>query len=203
MVAIRRDQGRLAELVPEIERTVARYHHQHAWATVLPLVYLEAGDRERALAAYQRFAGDRLGDLPRNLYWLGGLALLTEACVGLPGAPGAAPLYAQLLPFATRVVQVSCATCLGSVERYLGMLAGAIGRGEAARRHYESALEVNAALGAKTMLARTECDYAAMLLAAGTGDDRARAEELVASSAQAARELTMAPLVERASALVA
>ena len=52
LVAVRREQGRLDELLPNIERLARGDSHAAAWRSLQPLAHLDAGDRARASAAY-------------------------------------------------------------------------------------------------------------------------------------------------------
>ena len=45
LVAVRREQGRLDELLPDIERLARGDSHAAAWRTLAPLAHLDAGDR--------------------------------------------------------------------------------------------------------------------------------------------------------------
>src|SRR3954447_4422851 len=51
LVGIRREQGRLDELLPAIERFAHGNAQAAAWRSILPLAHLDAGDRARARAA--------------------------------------------------------------------------------------------------------------------------------------------------------
>ena len=66
------------------------------------------------------------------------------------------------------------------------MLASTLGEWDRAEEHFELALELNQAMGARTWVAHTAYEYARMLLASGDGESRAaellgRAEELTSS----------------------
>jgi DNA-binding NarL/FixJ family response regulator len=81
------------------------------------------------------------------------------------------------------------------------MLAATMQRWPDAVRHFEAALEMNARQGARPWLAHTRYQYAAMLLARGVPEDRERAIALIDEALQAAREVGMNALAERAGAL--
>jgi DNA-binding NarL/FixJ family response regulator len=141
--------------------------------------------------------------------------LLAETCAFLGDAHRAAQLYTLLLPFAARNVRLAgtpVASCLGSVERYLGLLAGTMARAAAdrgaaapagwdeAQAHFEAALAFNANMGARPFVAQTQHDYAAMLVARGRPGDRTRAQELLAQALVTARDLGMSGLEAQALA---
>jgi hypothetical protein len=71
----------------------------------------------------------------------------------------------------------------------LGLLAEAMGRLDAAARHFEDALEMNTRIGGRPFLARTQYEYARMLLARGRAADRRRAAALLDESLACCREL--------------
>ena len=87
------------------------------------------------------------------------------------------------------------AVCLGSAASFLGRLAATMGRSDEARRHFERALEANAALRAPACLARTQVDYARAL---GPGP---RADELVAAAGRAASELGLGAVARKIAEL--
>src|SRR5262249_7849396 len=140
-------------------------------------------------------------------------ALAAEVCAELGDADRAAVLYDMLLPHDGRtVVVVNGDACLGGVSRYLGRLAAAMRRWDAAARHFEDALTLHERMDAVPALARTPVKYAAMLLQrlkddAGEMSDEAygqcaqRARDLVEQGLTVAHELGMARLVQQAGSL--
>jgi tetratricopeptide (TPR) repeat protein len=196
LFAVRREQGRLAELTGPLER-LARGPGPVgvSWRATLPYILVEAGELERARAAYEAVAADGFAGLPGSLFRLTGLICLAEACAALGDAEGADVLHAQLAPHAERLVQTGFSGCWGSVRRFLGVLAATAGRADEARAHFEAALERHLALGAPGLVARTRCDLGELLLAHG---ERGRGVELLAAAGAAAAELGMAGLAARA-----
>jgi hypothetical protein len=199
LVGLRREQGRLDELVPAIKRFAGDQPDADAWRSILPLAYLEAGDRTQAHAAYARALGDGAATIPRTMLWLTTIASLAEAAAQLGDADGGAQLYAQLEPHADRLVQWSFTGSAGSVQRLLGRTAAVAGWKDQARAHFEAALERHAALGAAPLLARSRCDYGEFLLQ-GRRADRPRARRLLRDAEAAARRLGMAGIGARARA---
>lgn len=117
-------------------------------------------------------------------------------------SPRAVALYELLLPYAERIVVVGSATdCYGSAARYLGLLATTMERWEEAPRHFEDALVINAKIGARPFVARTQYEYACMLLTRGRPGDRKRALELLDQALATARELEMKKLEEKIQGL--
>ena len=193
LLAIRREQGRLDELLPKIERYASDEPAAAPWRCVLPLAHLDAGDRDRARDAYER----ALGGGPATMLWLTAAGALGEAAAELGDAAGSAALYTALEPYADRLIQWSFTGSAGSVHRVLGRTAAAAGRHDRARTHFEAALERHAALGAEALLTRTRCDYGELLLE-GSGRDRRRARALLREAEATAGRLGMRGIAARA-----
>ena len=86
LVALRREQGRLDELLPELERFARDASTVGPWHAILPLAYLDAGDRARARAAYDAALAGGVSAVPRTMFWLASLASLAEAAALLEDA---------------------------------------------------------------------------------------------------------------------
>jgi hypothetical protein len=71
-------------------------------------------------------------------------------------------------------------------------------RWEAAERHFEEALELNARMEARPWLAHTQHQYAAMLLARGRDEDHSKAMTLLDEALSTAQELGMQFLIQKA-----
>jgi len=197
LLAIRREQGRLDELLPEIERYASDEPAAAAWRSVLPLAHLDAGDRHRAREAYERALDGGSATMPQTMLWLTAASTLGEAAAELGDADGAAALHAALEPYADRLIQWSFTGNAGSVQRVLGRTAAAAGRHDSARAYFEAALERHAELGADALLARTRCDYGELLLN-GSRQDRRRARALLRDAAATAHGLGMRGIAARA-----
>ncbi|MBV8979674.1 MAG: hypothetical protein JO086_02130 [Acidimicrobiia bacterium] len=85
--------------------------------------------------------------------------------------------------------------CSGSTSRPLARLAALDGRLDDARRLFEDAMTLNAAMGARPWVAHTQHEYAQVLLASGNDGHRERAAELLAAARQTAEDLGMAALL--------
>lgn len=204
MLAIRREQGRMHELLPQIESVrLAQPHTRIEW--ILPAIHLDAEDRPAARAALAAVAA---GDFPGTALeepYLAGLPralMAADACAELGEAGPAVKLYDALLPYADRwVVILYGVACVGSIERVLGALAATCGRYETAFAHFERALEGHGGGTTPALLARTEIDYASALMSDGTAKSRARARKLLRQAAPTIAELGMSGLSRRAAAL--
>jgi tetratricopeptide (TPR) repeat protein len=201
MYALRREQGRLEEVVDVVEHAVDAYPAYPVWRYVLIDVFAELGRKGDTRAALDASAAE---DYPMYLemQWLFALSVLPEVCRYLEDVEAAATVYELLRPYSRRNAVLPPELCRGSVSRGLGILSATMWRWDAAARYFDAALEMNAEMGARPWLAHTQYDYGRMLLARGQPGDRQWAEELLAAANASARELEMFALSAKVSALV-
>ncbi len=202
MGILRREQGRMAEL----EQMVAALAESHptipAIRCCLAWLYADLKRGPEASEILTDLLSDNAEKIPKDVTWMFAMALLAEVCAFLHDERQAAVLYEHLRPFAERCVVLGDGiACLGSVSRYLGLLAATMSRWASAEEHFILALEVDRRLEAHPWVARTQYDYAGMLLARGRPADRAKAAELLAETTDAARRMGMRSLEESAGRL--
>ena len=134
--------------------------------------------------------------------WLLTVGYLAEVTAAVGDTRRAAILADLLQPYANMcVVSADALVCCGAAARHLGLLAATMHRWDDAGRHFDNALAINRALGAPTLVTRTQYSYASMLLARDAPGDRAHAEELVSAAIDTAQQLGMKVLLEHALAL--
>jgi tetratricopeptide (TPR) repeat protein len=200
---LRREQGRLSELEAGVRAAVEQYPGMPVWRCALAGLFAELRRTEEARREFESLAASDFAVLssanPRDL--LLALVLLAEVCVFLEDRRRAALLYELLRPHAGLNVVVGVVGYFGAVGRPLGSLAGLLGRFEEAEHHFEEALEMHRRMDARPWRARTQDEFARMLLARGQARDRDRARELTGEALATARELGMVTLAERAQAL--
>jgi hypothetical protein len=194
---LRRERGKAAEAEPRTRAAVVEFPWYPMHRAALALLLIDQRRHDEAKAIYQGLAADRFAALYRDNEWLLGMSLASEASSLLADLASAAILYEQLEPFAGRHAIGHGEGSVGSVDRYLGLLAATLGRIDEAERHLEAAIRVNQEMGARPWLAHTQRDYAAMLLARNRPGDAARARDLLAEALATARELGMVALERR------
>jgi hypothetical protein len=91
--------------------------------------------------------------------------------------------------------------CLGAASLYLGVLAAAMSHWESAVEHFEAAIRANTRLGARAFLARTQYEYARMLIRRGRSAERSQALALAAQAEDTARALGMVSISESCARL--
>ncbi|MGH7897299.1 MAG: hypothetical protein ACREQQ_05055, partial [Candidatus Binatia bacterium] len=192
MLALRRDQGRVAEIVERAEQLARRNPGFAVLEIYAACAHAELGRRATVTAELARLEGKGFTNLPRAYWWLGTIASLAEIVTALGDRDRARVLYDLLSPFARRnVVQGRASAWLGSAARYLGLLAFTLERYDEAARHFEEALRHNVLMGARPFEARTRLEHARTLLVLG---EREKAAVLASEAREIADELGMGGL---------
>ena len=119
MYALRREQGRLAELVDSVKRAVDDYPAYPIWRYVLADVLAGLGHRREAGAALDALAAEDF-EVQVEMQWLASLSLLPDVCRYLGAAEPAERLYEALVPYARHAAMTPPELCLGSVSRGRG-----------------------------------------------------------------------------------
>ncbi len=145
---IRREQGRLHELVGSFDVLADRYGANSAWRTTLPFALSELGQRDRAALEFDKLAQLGFERMPRDLNWLFAVAELASVAAYLRDDRRARELYDLLKPFEDRFISVSPGVAsIGSASYYLGLLANTFGDHPRAMSHLEAAIDSNARAG--------------------------------------------------------
>jgi tetratricopeptide (TPR) repeat protein len=196
-----RDRGATAELEVAMHGIVETFGAIPAAQAGLAWIAIELGRFDDARTAFERLAANDFDDLPRDIAWLVGVCILADTCTALGDVERAGTLYGLLWPYAALNVMTWINFCAGPVDHYLGLLAATRGQTEQAIGHFESALAMGVALGARPRTARTQFAYARVLLARDQPGDAARARQLLAAAGLTASELDMRPLAAQVAAL--
>jgi DNA-binding SARP family transcriptional activator/tetratricopeptide (TPR) repeat protein len=198
MIVLRREQGRLEELVELAAANVEQSPDVSTWRCALANIYAELGDRDRAARQLQ-LLGD-LASLPRDAFWLASITLVGTAASFLDDHSRARQAYELLLPHAHTCVVTLSILCEGSTSRPLGMLATTLGRYDDAEQHFEAALEMNARIRSPLWTAHTQYEYVRMLRLRDMPGDHERARTLLTTATATATGLELHALRRRASA---
>jgi class 3 adenylate cyclase len=202
LMLVYREQGRSQELAPLIASYADMYPLiRHRLQCAQAVLACEEGRAAAARGLFDELAAADFADTPRDITSLFVLAYLSETAAFLHDAARAEKLYERLRPFAERNVCIAPVAAFGVASRYLGLLAATLGRADDAARHFEDALAINGRMGARQAVARTQVEYADLLLARGGPGDRAKALDLLNRGLDTARELGMKLVVEQGLAL--
>jgi DNA-binding SARP family transcriptional activator len=183
--------GGLESVEPAIRKLVQDYPARVVFRCALIHLHARIGQAHEAEGELKELAAGGFAAVPFDQEWLFAMSFLAEAAWLLSDAGSAALLYDLLLPWGGFNAVDQAEGMRGSIWRYLGLLAMLDERTDAARSHFEDALDANERMGALPWLARTQEDYARLLLATTEGDDPARAHELLERSLRTYRELGM------------
>jgi DNA-binding SARP family transcriptional activator len=201
-IILQRERGQLDQGIAMMEQSVEEMPTLTVFRCILASLYAERGRETEADAILKAVADTDFEVLPDNdkLY---GWSLLAEVCSALRDPAHAPRLYELLSPYAGRNVVCHPGCAIGSVSRYLGLLATLLGRFDDASHHFEDALAMNEKMGARPWLAHTQHDYARLLVARDTADYRAKGYALLATAMDTYRELGMAGALAKAESIAA
>ncbi len=197
LLAIRLEQGRMAELEQPAREFVQSNAQRPAWRAALATLLCELGRTPEAQHEVDVLAQEDFEDIEQDGDWMTAITLLADCCADLGDAERAGHLYRLLTPYRDANVVIGLAVvCLGSAARYLGRLAATMGRDEEAKEHFERALVAEAALKAPVCLAHTQLEYARLL-----GPGSSKAQELLHDATVTAERLGLTAVLRRAAAL--
>lgn len=200
---LRRQQGRLGEVLPVLRGLVGSVPRNSLWQPGLALICAELDLHEPAREAYETLADDGFAGIARDGMWLTNIVFAAEVCARLGDLPRAATLYRLLAPYAGRnVVTGTNIACFGAVDRYRGMLAALMGDDENAAAHFTAAAALDEQGGSRPWLAHSRFEWARWMgRRSGNGCDMAAAASQLDAALAIARELGMAGLARRCEAL--
>ncbi|MDP9226999.1 MAG: AAA family ATPase [Actinomycetota bacterium] len=200
---LRRDQGRLEEIEDLTRQSVDEYSGYRSFRCLVALISCELGHDEEGRSVFDELATADFAGLPRDSEWLFCLSILAEVASYLEDDERVAILYGLLLPYASLNALSAGELIIGSVARYLGILASTMSQWDDAARHFEDALAMNAGMGGRPWLANTQQDYARMLLVSDPRGNRQAAQRLLTEALATYGQLGMATSAASASALMA
>jgi DNA-binding CsgD family transcriptional regulator len=140
MYALRREQGRLAEVAP-ILRAVAAAPDQTVWRPGLAALYADMGMLADARRELDALGQDNFAAIDRDSVWPASLTFVAEVCSTLHDTTYAETLYRELDAFQGLTMMVGYTACFGPADRLRGTLAAVLGRRNDAEAHFRSALE--------------------------------------------------------------
>jgi hypothetical protein len=186
LMFVRLEQDRCEEFISDLEGIRTAFPLLRAWESLLALALARSGRRHEA----KRFlcsVADAGFPFERDVVWLPAMVLAAETAATLRHE-SADRLYQMLIPFRDRIVVVGFGVvCLGSVHRYLGLLAQVGGRDAVSKEHFEAALSAHEALGSTLLVARSQYDLGAVQLEDRDPEVRAQAATLLAAVRVAAQ----------------
>jgi tetratricopeptide (TPR) repeat protein len=198
LTMIRWDHGRLDEMQSGWQEIVDAFPQASFSRGWLSLAAAEVG-REDDARRWLSTLVDAVHKVAGNGIWLPALAVAALAAARLGDSEAAASVHPLLLPYAEQVIVVTVphpVACFGAASLYLALLDAMMSRWEEADDRFAAAIRTNTSLGARSLLARTQYEYARMLMLWGRARDRRRALGLLESAETTARALGIAAVVD-------
>jgi tetratricopeptide (TPR) repeat protein len=156
LFSLRREQGRMEEMVPLLLDTVAENPGIPAFRTVLAIAQMDTGHVEETREHFDALAADQFASVPRDLSWTASLMLLSELAAGLDHKAGAAALVDLVRPFSGQLIVIAAGVaCLGAADAHLALLLHTLGRDDEAAALFDKAIALEEAVGAPLLVART------------------------------------------------
>ena len=199
MFAIRREQGRLAEVLPLMRALSARGDDHPMWRPGLTALYAELGMFDESRRELELLSPDSFAAVPRDSVWPACLTFLAEACIACRAAEHAATLLRELDRYAGRNLMVAMTICFGPADRLRGGLAHLLGRDDEAEQHFRAAMVLADRSASPVWRAHVQHDWSVLAAAAG---DMALASSLARQALDTAMMLGMSTLVVRSASLL-
>jgi hypothetical protein len=194
LLTIKSNQGRLHEIGDLVARAAAL---SPSVPSLRLLRALQGGGTAEIGRRLEEDAVEGFTAVPYNKEWLTDLAGLSTVCARLKLAGPAAVLYDLMAPWSDQVI-FSGSAVNGSAARPVAVLASLLGRWHDADAFFAEANACHERMQAPVFLARTQVDWARMLLDRGEGDS-AKVRALLTGAAGIAREVGLAPVERRAT----
>ena len=199
MFTIRREQGRLAEVLPLMRVLSARHDDQAVWRPGLTVLYAELGMIEESQSLLDALSPGGFASVPRDSVWPACLTFLAEACIVCEDERHAGTLLHELDAYAGRNLMVAMTTCFGPADRLRGGLARVLGLTNEAESHLRAALALADRSASPVWSAHVRYDWACL---AASQDNFVAADALASEAHEVARALGMTALADRALSVI-
>ncbi|MGH3785664.1 MAG: ATP-binding protein [Pseudonocardiaceae bacterium] len=201
VLAIRIVQDRLGDLEALTTELIAQYPDIWGWQAALALCHCNRNRWDEARVVFQKLTADGFTGRPYNVNWLPGMVLSAEASAQLGEVRAAADLIRILSPYADQLVTSGSVGCYGSVAHYLGRLAATMEHLDEADAHFAAAAAAHSRIGAPAWLARTQLEWAQLLLIRQRQGDAPMVARLLSQARDTARELHLSTVEQRTISL--
>ena len=199
---IRRDQGRLGEIIELIEQIVAEFPQFPAFRAALAHGLCEVDRLDDARLAFEPLVTSRFSEFPFDLGWLTSMSACADVAGYIEHRSAATLLATLLAPWRDQLAFTGI-TCTGSVARSLGVALATSGRLDEADEAFVQAVAVHERIDAPIELARTQLDWARMFVSRRQPGDLDRARSLLDAAGTTATSLGLATIERQAETLLA
>jgi hypothetical protein len=185
--AIRRMQGRLTEELEAVRAAGTAPSVFLSGAALTATAFADTGSVDRATSVARRILGPDGSGLPRDAFWIGGVALFAGVAATARDRALVELLREMLEPCAGHLVIFGAAGVdFGPGHYWLGALAAGVDDTDAALSHLDEATSIAKELDAPYWIAQSNADAAATLEARGRPGDATRADRLRAEAIEIA-----------------
>jgi tetratricopeptide (TPR) repeat protein len=205
MFQLRREQGRHIEVERTLRASAERQpHFALAMMTAVAMIAAEHDRPDEAREILDAVVAGRPFDDGNDLLIPLHVAQLSEAAVAV-GHVDTARMVSEVVGEFTSAIGLLATghLCFGAVERSRGDVARTLGRLDAAVDHYERAIDIEEALGARVYANRSRLGLAQALSARGNGEDPERVDAIARAVVRVAQELGTPMVAASAAALLA
>jgi len=162
MFIIRREQARLAEVLPVAQLVASRpTNDAGVWAPGVAALYAELGMTDDLRAHLDRIGSGGFACVPRDSLWPVCATFLADACIAAGSVPLAQLILGELRAHEGHHLMAGMTVCVGPADRYLGRLAAFLGERDDAARHFERALSMAERSGSPLWQAQVLADWGA------------------------------------------
>ncbi len=199
LVTNRMYQGRGAEVIALVEKSVSDLPELPAWEAALGLVYCWIGRRPDGADVLARAAAQHFEQLRYDQHRMCGLAMHADTAAQTGSLEAATMLYGLLEPYADQFVWNGGAS-FGHTRMFLALLAATLGRHERADAHFAFACAFHHEHGLRLWEGRSELGWAEALADRGEPE---RARDHAARALELSREHGYGAFEPRAAAILA
>jgi tetratricopeptide (TPR) repeat protein len=200
MFNVRLGQGRVDEALVMYEPIALENPNVAVLRSALILLYCEAGRIDDARRMFAAEVANDFAGFPYDGAWLSSTVRLAEIAARLDQWGAAEVLLSRLMPFCGQMA-ANITVVAGAVDLFVAnALVCVSGAVEEANAHFDAALRMHDAFGARYLAARTRLDWADALLRHGA-PDHAHVHELISGAQRDATALGFPALATRADAL--
>jgi tetratricopeptide (TPR) repeat protein len=202
IVLVRREQGRLGEVVELIHRAVDDFPGYRSLAGLAAYVEAVAGHGPAARAALDDLSRDGFAYFPRDLGWPFGMTFTAETAIVLGDQEVAGAVAKALQPYAGLFGTASGLFPSGPVDRVLGLLVSFAGDLDEADARLGTAAASSARTGARLWDLHATVERAEVLARRGRSGDRELATRLAEHALESGRALGLSVLADQARAVL-
>jgi DNA-binding winged helix-turn-helix (wHTH) protein/tetratricopeptide (TPR) repeat protein len=195
-------EDRYAEIAADVRRGTHSHPQVSLFRASEIFLLTESGELAEAERRLREIARDDFAALASDVSSAVSLSNLAFSCARVGCRDLAERLLERLRPYAGRTLTLLSVYSAGCASRWLGLLASSLGRDAEADAHFETALSVDRANGARVWEAHSALEYARALERRG-GAHAARARELAQRALAASERLGIAFTARGARELLA